>query len=1068
MTCAPSSGVAVGAGGRLTDGCAVAVGLGVGVGVGVAAGSGIAVATTDGNGSSLDPGALPILTQPISSATSTDSIPNRRTDIQITRMILHSGSIVDAQHAPRRPDVQGMFSAYRRGTLALRVMVTSDPRPNAAVRAEPTGVGTSGARDPLAREVKLLGALLGEVIVEQEGEDLLDLVERIRLAAIALRRSDSPEDRRAMAAEMDAIDLPRAEVLIRAFGLYFQLANLAEEKQRVRRLRSRARQADHGLLDGSVAEAVEMLRRVGVPLSRARASLEQLSVGLVLTAHPTEARRRTLLIALRRCYRLLDALDDPRLTPTEDAEIRRRLREAISLLWHTSPLRVLAPTPLDEVRSAMAFFDESLFVVTPQLYRALDRALDRDPGSLAAAPDTGMTGTRPPRMRAFMEWGSWIGGDRDGNPNVTADLTRETLRIQADHVLRGYEAVVHRLSQTIAATAPAGRLGPGFRAQLARDERDLPETAADVRRRFPEEPYRQRLAFIEERLRRTRRHLVAGAPLEGGFASPHAYIAVLDELRDALVAQGLGRVAYGDLLELRWQVETFGFHALSLEVRQHSGVHGRALELLREAGVVDVSGVVVSPAARGNAAPELSPELLARETSPGVPLGEVLGTFRAIRDIQETYSEDACHRYVVSFTHSEEDVLDVLRLAWVAGVPRSLDVVPLFESADALADCEAIIDRLLSDPVYREHLGRRGGGQEVMLGYSDSTKESGPLAAAWMLYCAQERLADVCRRHDIRLTLFHGRGGAIGRGGGPMNRAILGGAPGSLQGRLKLTEQGEVIADRYANPYIALRHLEQVTNAVLVASAPEHDERARAMGSAGTPIMEGLAASSRRAYRSLVWEDPVFETYFRAATPIEELAGMAIGSRPAARATVGAPRTLEQLRAIPWVFAWSQSRANLPGWYGVGSALRGYIDEHGEAGLAQLRELYLGWPFFASVLDTAEMSIAKADMQVARRYAGLAPTLGSRKVWRRIRREYLLTLDSILAVNQRVRIMDALPVLQRSIELRNPYVDSLSELQVRLLGRLRALPHDHPERADLVRLVHLTVSGVAAGVQNTG
>ncbi len=851
-------------------------------------------------------------------------------------------------------------------------MPNADQRPNAAVRAEPRGIGTAGARDPLAREVKLLGALLGEVIVEQEGEELLDLVERIRRAAIALRRSDSPEDRRALAAEMDAIDLPRIEVLIRAFGLYFQLINLAEEKQRVRRLRAWARQAPRGLLDGSVAEAVDALRRAGVPLSRARASLEQLSIGLVLTAHPTEARRRTLLIALRRCYRLLDELDDPRLTPTEDADIRRRLREAISLLWHTSPLRVTSPTPLDEVRSAMAFFDESLFVVTPRLYRVLDHALDRSSApSLAAARDTGMTGTRPPRMSAFMEWGSWIGGDRDGNPNVTASITRETLRIQSDHVLRGYEAVVHRLSQTIAANAATGRLGPLFRAQLARDEHDLPETAADVRRRFPEEPYRQRLAFVEERLRRTRGHLVSDAPSDGGFATPRAFVGVLDELRDALVSQGLGRVAYGDLLDLRWQVETFGFHALSLEVRQHSGVHRRALELLRDGGILDGDRP-----AQGAAVPA---ELLAEEASPGVPLDEVLGTFRAIQEVQDTFGEDACHRYVVSFTHGVEDVLDVLRLAALAGGPRALDVVPLFESADALADCEAIVDTLLSDPGYREHLDRRGGGQEVMLGYSDSTKESGPLAAAWMLYRAQERLADAARRHGVRLTLFHGRGGAIGRGGGPMNRAILAGAPGSLQGRLKLTEQGEVIADRYANPWIALRHLEQVTNAVLVASGPEHDERSRAVGSAGTALMDHLAEASRRAYRSLVWEDPVFETYFRAATPIEELAGMTIGSRPAARAAAGGQSGLEQLRAIPWVFAWSQSRANLPGWYGVGSALAGYMDEHGEDGTARLRELYRAWPFFASVLDTAEMSIAKADMQVARRYAGLAPTPQSRR-----------------------------------------------------------------------------------------
>jgi phosphoenolpyruvate carboxylase len=353
-----------------------------------------------------------------------------------------------------------------------------------------------------------------------------------------------------------------------------------------------------------------------------------------------------------------------------------------------------------------------------------------------------------------------------------------------------------------------------------------------------------------------------------------------------------------------------------------------------------------------------------------------------------------------------------------------------------------------------------------MLGYSDSTKESGPMAAAWMLYQAQEQLVDVARRHDVRMTLFHGRGGAIGRGGGPMSRAILASPPGSLEGGLKLTEQGEVIADRYANRHIALRHLEQVTGAVLVAAAPAHDERSRTAGAAGHALMDELAGTSREVYRALVWEDPLFETYFRAATPIAELSAMALGSRPAARA--GGVRSLEQLRAIPWVFAWSQSRANLPGWYGVGSAIHAYVSAHGDDGLECLREYYRSWPFLAGVIDTAEMSLAKADMQVARRYAGLVPAPEARRIWLRIRREHQRTRKAILAVTGRARIMDALPVLQRSIELRNPYVDSLSELQVRLLARARALETGDPERAALERLVSLTISGVAAGVQSTG
>jgi phosphoenolpyruvate carboxylase len=958
----------------------------------------------------------------------------------------------------------------------------SSRRTNPAVSAEPRGIGTSTARDPLAREIKLLGALLGQVLTEQSGEELLLLVERVRRATIEIRRSgrDTGEGgghaqlvfhQAALADELDRLELPAAEGLIRAFALYFQLANLAEEKQRVRRLRRSGRVAPRGALDDSIAAAVEQLRASGMPAADARSLFRELSVGLVLTAHPTEARRRTLLVALRRCYRLLDGLDDPRLTPTEDAELRRRLREEISLLWHTATVRGQAPTPLDEVRSAMVFFDESLFVVTPRVYRALDRALDagRDAPRDAAARDSGQTGTRPARAHAFLHWGSWIGGDRDGNPNVTAETTAQTLRIQADHVLRGYERVASRLMQTVAAAGPQV-LDAALAARLEDDVRQLPDTAAwALRERFPGEPYRQRFAFIAERLRRTRLRLVeseTGPRVAGAYASPTDVIAELDELGAALVGDRLARVAYGELQDLRWQVETFGFHAMSLEVRQHSAVHAEALRVLRAAGAADRDS-------------------LDQEAVPGVPVSEVARTFRQIAELQRRFGEAAINRYVISFTRSHEDVLDVVELAELAQASRpsgfgdgdppsgpglALDIVPLFESADALEDAEGLLDRLLSEPRYRRHLETRGRRQEVMLGYSDSTKESGPLAAGWMLYRAQRGLAAVCRRHGVKVTLFHGRGGAIGRGGGPMNRAILAQAPGSVDGRLKLTEQGEVIADRYANPHIALRHLEQMTNAVLVASSSDHEGRAREAERSGEQVMDELAAASRRAYRDLVWEEPAFEAYFRAATPIEVLSGLAIGSRPAARARASQEGTssLESLRAIPWVFAWSQSRANLPGWFGIGTALAGYEARHGRAGLGRLRELYATWPFFATLLDTAEMSLAKADLHVASRYAELATGEAARSIWERIRDEFERTSDAILRVADRARLLDSMPVLQRSIELRNPYVDSLSELQVRLLARLRALPPDDPARDEIVRLVQLTVSGVAAGVQNTG
>ncbi len=913
------------------------------------------------------------------------------------------------------------------------------PARGARRSAEPTGIGSAGARDPLAREVRLLGALLGQVIVEQAGEALFGLVERLRLAAIAFRKDDDPAVRTRLEAELDALELADAEAVITAFSLYFQLVNLAEARARIRTLRRRERAARDGLLDDSVAEAIARLRRAGRAEADLDAIVDRLRITPVLTAHPTEARRRTALIALRRCAVLLERLDDSRLTPSEDADIRRKLREEITLLWRTSDLRAVAPEPLDEVRTAMAVFDTTLFLVMPRLYRTMDAALGPD------------TGARPPRVPAFVRFGSWIGGDRDGNPAVTADTTERTVRIQADHVLHGYEAVALRLMQTVSAAATGQRSPRALATRLARDAEELPETDRQLRRRFPDEPYRQRFGFIAERLRRTRAALIGEAgPRTGHYAAAADLDVELIEIQDALVGDGLGRVAWGEVAELRWQVATFGFHLASLEVRQHGAVHRAAIDAI----------------ARG--APEDA------EVAPGVGLGEVLATFRAVAAIQTRFGPAACHRVVVSFTAEPRDVTDVLALARAAGPePAGLDVVPLFETSDALADAGSILDALLTDPAYRTHLAGRGDAQEVMLGYSDSNQESGFLAAAWMLHRAQEALVAVARARNVELTLFHGRGGAIGRGGGPANRAILGGAPGSIDGRLKLTEQGEVIAANYADPAIAQRHLEQLTGAVLIASTAEHDAAAEAALRAGAPLMDELAVTARGAYRALVHDDPAFAAFFRDVTPITELSDLRLGSRPAARRSGGAgghdaPPTIDDLRAIPWTFAWSQSRINLPGWYGLGTALQAFHGAHGDAGLGEIARLYRTWPFLASGLDNAEMILAKADMGIARRYASLVTTPGGDHRWTTIEAEYHRTVALLLWVTRRERLLDGAPVLQRSIVLRNPYVDALSEVQVRLLRRLRALPADDPERDAHLRLVQLSVNGIAAGLQNTG
>src|SRR3954447_21481426 len=988
----------------------------------------------------------------------------------------------DSRAAPRHPCP--MPAPSGRSTTTRRA---ASPCRFPAVAAEPPGPGLARARDPLRREVRLLGSLLGQVIAEQGGTELFALVERIRRRTIALRHADTeldlePDAERAkLAAEIEALDLDRAAAVARAFTLYFQLVNLAEERQRIRVLRTRARRARGRPIDDSVGEAVERLAR-----SRGRAGVGELLARVegdpVLTAHPTEARRRTLLIAQRRVRRLLDALDDPNTTPDEDADTRRRLREEISLLWHTGEVRSVAPAPLDEVRSQLAVFDETLFVAVPRFQRAVDRALDVVPvrggatnGALAG--DAGRTGTRPVLTPALLRFGSWIGADRDGHPGVTAEITLHTARLQADHLLRGYEAVAQRLMMTIAARVAAADLDRGLDHALALDAEELPETIRMLRRRFPDEPYRQRLRAIGQRIRRTRAALTGEtAPRAGGYASAEVLDGELAQLQDALVAGGLPRVAWGELADFRWQVQTFGFHLVSLEVRQHAAVHRAALAALRAGADAET------------------------EVSGGVALGEVLATFRSMARLQQRFGVEACRRYVISFTTSPEDVLNVLELARRAAQPEPfgrpapaladlpaaapvLDVVPLLESADALEGAQALLGDLLSDPAYRDHLRSRADEQEVMLGYSDSSKESGFLAANWLLYRAQEALVATARTHGVALTLFHGRGGAIGRGGGPANRAILAQAPGSVGGTLKFTEQGEVIGAHYADVTIAQRLLEQVTAAALVASTPEHERDVTSAAATGSVTMSELTAVSRNAYHALL-EQPGFAAFFGAATPIDLIPGLGLGSRASVRpgrasggtgaagaATGPSAPDISSLRAIPWVFAWSQARANLPGWYGLGTALEAGIDRGGPAVVEQLAALYRRWPFLASVLDNAELSLAKADLATFRRYAELATGDDAAAIRSAIEDEFGRSVRHLLLVTGRERLLDGHATLARSIVLRNPYVDALSAVQVELLGRLRraeAAGEPPAATAPMRAVIGATTNGIAAGLQNTG
>jgi phosphoenolpyruvate carboxylase len=919
-------------------------------------------------------------------------------------------------------------------------------RPSAeeiARRAEPKAIGSAGARDPLAREVKLVGALLGQVIVEQEGPEPFELVEQLRRAAIRRRAAGAHEPFEEARRAIEARALPELLAVARAFSAYFLLINLAEEKHRVRVLRRHERASARAGLPASIADAVLRLTSSGMSVGELRSFLDRLLLRPVLTAHPTEARRGTVLVAQRRLYRLLDRFDDPRLTRAEDRDLRRRLREEVSILWQTRQTRRQRPTPLDEVRAAMVFFDQTLFSVTPPVYRALDTAL------LERGRGEERSGSRAPAARPFLRWGSWIGGDRDGHPGVTAEVTRATLRIQADHILHGYGSVANQLLQVVAISDDRARVPPEFARWIAQATRAFPDLRKDLERRFAGQPYRQAFGVIGERLDRTRTRLTGRrGPRRGGYMTPGELLDDLRTMQLALRAHGADRVAWGELQDLIWQVETFGFHLAELEIRQHARVHATALDRLRRGG------------------PTTEP------LDGGPTAVEVIATMRAIRDLQATFGREAVPRYVISFTRFPADVTAVLELAARAAPegapPLEIDIVPLLESRDALAGAGSFLTDLLSDAAYRPHLERRGMRQEVMLGYSDSNKEVGYLAAAWSLYRAQEQLVAAARQAGIELTLFHGRGGTIGRGGGPANQAVLAQAAGSVDGRLALTEQGEVIAERYPSPAIAQRHLEQMTNAILLASRPQHASAIAEQADRWRPMMDELGALAEAAYRRLVWEEADFARFFHHATPIDEIGRMELGSRPSRRPSGQVEASLEGLRAIPWVFAWSQSRTNLPAWYGVGAALAEYAERHPD-GPARLTDAYRGWDFFRTVIDNVELGLAISDPLVAARYAALAgDDAPMRRIAETIEAERRRTVAELAAITGNDRLLERSPRLRRSIELRTPYVDVLSELQVHALQRLRSESLGATERQATEELLALSVGGVAAGLQHTG
>ncbi|WP_402469987.1 phosphoenolpyruvate carboxylase [Isoptericola aurantiacus] len=882
--------------------------------------------------------------------------------------------------------------------------------------------------DPLRDDIRLLGGLLGTVLREAGGQDLLDDVERLRELTIRAYGADDGGASLDEAAEVVAgYSLERAEQLARAFTCYFHLANLAEEYHRVRVLHQRESESGAAIEESLPAAFTQLSEEVG--RDEALRRLGELEFRPVLTAHPTEARRRAVSGAVRRIGDLLAERDTMRPGGTSLTENGRRLLAEIDTMWRTSPIRASKPTVIDEVKTAMGVFDATMFNTFPEVYRRLDDwLLD------------GEAGATPPVAKPFVYLGSWIGGDRDGNPNVTAEVTRQAATLAAEHALTALEEAARTTGRKLTleeATTPAS---PELKALWQQLRQLSDELVAQATADSPNEPHRAAVLAIAGRVRATR---TRNADL--AYRVPEELEADLRVVQDSLVQAGAHRAAYGDLQKLVWQVQTFGFHLAEIEVRQHSQVHAAALEEIHDKGV------------HGD---------LSDRTR------EVLDTYRALGAVQKRFGERAARRYIVSFTQAPEHMAAVYQLAELAfeGTDDApvIDAIPLFETFADLENSVDILEAMLEMPQVQKRLAENGRRVEVMLGYSDSSKDVGPVAATLALHSAQSRIAQWAEKHDITMTQFHGRGGALGRGGGPANRAVLAQPPHSVDGRFKLTEQGEVILARYGNPTIAARHIEQVAAATLLASAPSTEKRNASTAERFSGLASSLDATSRARFHELVLSEG-FPQWFSEVTPLEEVGLLPIGSRPAKRGL--SVNSLDDLRAIPWVFSWSQARINLAGWYGLGTALREFGD------LDELTAAYREWPLFGTLLDNIEMSLAKTDERIAAQYLAL----GDRDdLAAMVLEELRLTREWVLKITGNDWPLASRRVLGRAVQLRSPYVDALSLLQVRALRALRTqgtsegLTVDDGEWVDggykdrWRHLLLLTVNGVSAGLQNTG
>ena len=926
----------------------------------------------------------------------------------------------------------------------------------------------------LRSRVKLLGKLVGNVLLKHEKPEVYHAVESLRTGFIQLRKRDSESRRKALIKLINELEPAVISQVVRAFTLYFNLVNIAEEDYLHRLRRNSVQQQGHAAWIGSFYHTLEQFKEQGISVDNLQRMCNSLLYKPVFTAHPTESRRRTVMHHQREVFKIIDRLTDPRLSQFDRDDMVDALQLQIETLWMTNEVRGNKPTVVDEIKMGLHYFQRSLFEAVKIDYRHMERAVLNTYGE----DDNGNPVVSIP---SFIEFGSWIGGDRDGNPFVTADTTRMALRMQAEEILSEHVRLVYKLTQVLTMSTRWFEPSQAFLQGLQRDEA-LGVKSFDQRRdQFADEVYRRKLYHMHYRLRknlaviRNQLRNLQTPDSDHAYPSAEEYLEDLYSIRDSLISHGELAAANGDLKDVIRIAETFGFHLVSLDLRQESTRHSDAVaEILQLSGEENYAELgesqrleLLSEAIEADRRPGFDRSALSQESR------EVLEVFDTIGEMRAQIGRRCIGSYVISMTHSASHIMEVIYLGFVAGLVERLDggyhceleVAPLFETIEDLGHIDIVLDSLLQNPVYKALLDKSGGTQEVMLGYSDSCKDGGIMSAAWGLYQAQQKVVQISNRHAINCRIFHGRGGTITRGGGPTHEAIMSQPPHTVLGQIKFTEQGEVLSHKYGNAETAIYELAMGITGLMKASMGTLLENRENYDEFHAP-MQRLSDYSEACYRELTDDTPGFFEYFYETTPVSEIGLMNIGSRPSHRRKGDLSKS--SVRAIPWVFGWSMSRTTMPAWYGVGHAIERW-SEDGADNLEQLQRMYRHWPFFAAMISNLQMSLFKSDMRIALEYSGLCDDEQlAHSIYQKLQRENQRSIDAVLRVAGIDSLLQEDDVLKLSLTRRDPYLDPLAYLQVDLLRKYRDESREETDRMQWQAGLLSSINGIAAGLRNTG